>query len=242
MAAVIPLPLSFPWEGARQTLFPTLLLDGSDAVLIDCSYPGFLPRLEEALHAVGAAPTDLTAVVITHHDDDHMGALSQLKRAYPQVRILAGAEEAPYISGEKKSLRLIQAEALQPTLPPEAQDWGRQFRRRLAAVEPAPVADLLRGGDILPWCGGCQVIATPGHTPGHISLFLPALSMLIPGDAAVVEHGALVVANPQFALDLPAARQSLALLRSLPWDTCLCYHGGIFRRQMRSPARELPEA
>lgn len=242
MAAVIPLPLSFPWEGARQTLFPTLLLDGSDAVLIDCGYPGFLPRLEEALHAVGVSPADLTAVVITHHDDDHMGALAQLKRAYPQVRILAGAEEAPYISGEKKSLRLIQAEALQPTLPPEAQDWGRQFRRRLAAVEPAPVADLLRGGDILPWCGGCQVIATPGHTPGHISLFLPAFSILIPGDAAVVEHGALMVANPQFALDLPAARQSLALLRSLPWDTCLCYHGGIFRRQMRSPARELPEA
>jgi glyoxylase-like metal-dependent hydrolase (beta-lactamase superfamily II) len=234
MAAVIPLPISFPWEGGQQTLFPTLLLDGSDAVLVDCGYPGFLPRLEAALRAVGASPADLTAVVITHHDDDHMGALAQLKRACPQVRVLAGAEEAPYISGEKKSLRLIQAEALQPTLPPEAQEWGRQFCRRLNAVEPAPVDGTLHGGDLLPWCGGCQVIATPGHTPGHISLFLPALSMLIPGDAAVVEHGALAVANPQFALDLPAAEQSLDLLRSLPWDTCLCYHGGIFRRQ-RTP-------
>lgn len=234
MAAVIPLPISFPWEGGQQTLFPTLLLDGSDAVLIDCGYPGFLPRLEEALRAVGVSPADLTAVVITHHDDDHMGALAQLKRTYPQVHILAGAEETPYISGEKKSLRLIQAEALQPTLPPEDQEWGRQFCRRLTSVEPAPVDGLLHSGDLLPWCGGCQVIATPGHTPGHISLFLPSLSMLIPGDAAVVERGTLAVANPQFALDLPAAEQSLDLLRSLPWDTCLCYHGGIFRRQ-RTP-------
>ena len=41
MAAVIPLPISFPWEVGQQTLFPTLLLDGSDAVLIDCGYPGW---------------------------------------------------------------------------------------------------------------------------------------------------------------------------------------------------------
>lgn len=230
MAAVIPLPLTVLREGRQETLFPTLLLDGSDAVLVDCGYPGFLPFLEEALQALALTPAALTGVVVTHHDDDHMGALSQLKRQYPHIQIYAGAGEVPYISGAKTSLRLLQAEKLQPALPAEAQEWGRAFCRRLAAVEPAPVDCLLRDGDVLPWCGGCRVVSTPGHTPGHISLHLPAFSTVISGDAAVVENSRLVVANPQFALNLPAAEHSLEHLQSLPWDTCLCYHGGIFRR------------
>ena len=73
-------------------------------------------------------------------------------------------------------------------------------------------------------------MATPGHTPGHISLYLPTLHAVITGDAAVVEAGELAVANPQFALDLPRAEASLARLLELPCDTYYCYHGGVLRR------------
>ena len=236
MNAVIPLPLILPSGEGQQILCPALLLDDADAILVDCGYPGSLPVLEDALRPLGLTLSALTGVVITHHDDDHMGALAELKRAAPQIRVFAGESEAPYISGARKSLRLAQAQALQPTLPPEAQAWGLQFCRRLSAVEPAPVDRLLTPGELLPWCGGCRVLATPGHTPGHLSLYLPACSALVSGDAAVVQDGSLAVANPQFALDLPAARRSLQLLEALPWRTCLCFHGGIFRRPAGTPA------
>lgn len=185
MAVIIPLPISFPWEGDGQTIFPTLLLDEIHTVLVDCGYPGFLPLLEQAMENLRLSAGQLTEVVITHHDDDHMGSLAQLRTRYPKVRVLAHEAEVPYISGRKKSLRLVQAEALQPTLPKEAQAWGRQFCQRLAAVEPAAVDQTLTDGQLLPWCGGCQVLATPGHTPGHISLYLPTLHAVITGDAAV---------------------------------------------------------
>lgn len=236
MAAVIPLPLTLSLGEEPQMLFPALLLDGADAILVDCGYPGSLPALEDALRPLGLSLSALTGVVITHHDDDHMGALAELKRAAPQIRVFAGELEAPYISGARRSLRLIQAEALQPSLPPEAQAQGLQFCRRLSAVEPVPVDRPLRDRELLPWCGGCQVLATPGHTPGHLSLYLPACSALVSGDAAVVQDGALAVANPRFSLDLPAARRSLRHLEDLPWRTCLCFHGGILRRPAEAPS------
>ena len=230
MPQIIPLNITFPYGDGVQTLCPTLIADGDVLALADCGYPGQFPLLEAAIRAAGFSPDALTHVVLTHHDDDHMGAASALLRACPRARVLAGAEEAPYIDGRETSLRLRQAEALQPSLPPEMQDWGRAFQARLRAVEPVPVHRPLTDGEILPWCGGCRVMATPGHTPGHISLFFPSLRTVITGDAAVVENGALSVANPQFALDLSAAEASLTALKALPADTYHCFHGGTLGR------------
>lgn len=230
MDQIIPLELAFSYEGVRKSLFPSLICHGQDLILVDCGYPGFLPLLENAIQSRSLSPGALTHVVITHHDDDHMGALAELLDAYPGIRVLAGAEQAPYISGRKKSLRLQQAEALQPSLPPEMQAWGLAFQQHLAAVRPARVDRLLSPGETLPWLGGCRVLATPGHMPGHISLFFPQARAVVTGDAAVVEDGALTVANPQYTLDMEAARASLAMLLALPADTYYCFHGGTFCR------------
>ena len=228
MPMLIPLPLTVP--GTGEVLCPALLADGAHLVLVDCGYPDSLPLIEAAMAGLGLSPAELTEVFITHHDDDHMGGLARLCARYPQIRVVAGAEEAPYLAGARKSLRLCQAEALQPTLPPEARAWGEAFCRRLKAVEPAPVHQTVADGDLLPWCGGCRVIATPGHTPGHCSLYLPGLRAVVTGDAAVLEAGTPAVANPQFALDLPRAEASLQRLLALDADCWLCYHGGILRR------------
>ena len=40
-------------------------------------------------------------------------------------------------------------------------------------------------GEILPYCGGIQIIHTPGHTPGHVAFFRPSDKVLITGDAIV---------------------------------------------------------
>lgn len=232
MNQIIPLELSFSYEGTQKSLFPTLICHDQDLILVDCGYPGFLPLLGDAIRQAGFSPDALTHVVITHHDDDHMGALAELLDACPQVQVLAGAEQVPYISGQKKSLRLQQAEALQATLPQSMQAWGLAFQQQLAAVKPARVDRPLSPGDTLPWCGGCQVLATPGHMPGHISFYFPQVRTVITGDAAVVENGALTVANPQFTLDMDAAQASLSMLLNLPADTYFCFHGGTFHRSL----------
>lgn len=224
MERVVQLTLTL---AGTDPVHPVLLQDGGALVLVDCGYPGQLPELETELGRHGLTLTELTHVVITHQDHDHMGALAELKRVCPELVVIAHEKEVPYISGEQKNLRLVQAEQLQETLPEEQRAFGEQFCRMLRAVEPAAVDETVRGGDRFPWCGGCEVVETPGHTPGHISLRLPQCRTWITGDAAVLEDGVLAVANPQFALDPTEAERSLERLQSeSETNTMLCYHGG----------------
>ena len=98
----------------------------------------------------------------------------------------------------------------------------------LRRVEPVDVDVLLSPDEVLPWCGGCRILATPGHTPGHISLLVINADTVITGDAFALEDGRPVVANPQFALDGDKARESMEQLLSLRAQTYLCYHGGVY--------------
>ena len=109
-----------------------------------------------------------------------MGAAAALKAKYPALQVLASPEEAPYIEGRKKNLRLQQAEALQDLLPEERKTWGERFCRRLRLLQGVPVDGLIREGDIFDWGGGCRVLATPGHTPGHLSLVSSPRSSALP--------------------------------------------------------------
>ena len=72
----------------------------------------------------------------------------------------------------------------------------------------------------------CQIVATPGHTSGHISLYFPNLDCVITGDAAVQENRELVIANPDFCLDIERAEKSLNRIKSLKAAQYYCYHGG----------------
>ena len=215
----------------EQVLSLAVLAGKDGAVLVDCGYPGSLRQLEEALRGCGVALEELAGLVLTHQDDDHTGAAAELKAVCPRLRIYASAEEAPHIEGVRKNLRLQQAEDLQERLPEEQRAWGEQFCRRLRALRCVPVDVLVHNGDRFDWGGGCEIIATPGHTPGHISLRALDNAYLITGDAAVVENGRLAVANPGFCLNLEAAEQSLRRLEQYQCRRYLCCHGGIYEQE-----------
>ena len=222
------LRLQYAFDGAEQTLFPVLLFGKEDIVLVDCGYPGSLALLEEQIRGRGTAPETITKLVLTHQDDDHMGSAAAWKRKYPAAQVLASALEAPYISGKRKNLRLLQAEALQSKLPDDQKAWGERFCSRLRSLEPVAVDRTLQHGDMFDWGGGCEILGTPGHTPGHISIRAQNGEYLIAGDAAVVEDGALAVANPEFCLDLNEAVRSLEQLRAASCRRYLCFHGGAW--------------
>jgi glyoxylase-like metal-dependent hydrolase (beta-lactamase superfamily II) len=85
----------------------------------------------------------------------------------------------------------------------------------------------LEGREELPYCGGIQIIFTPGHTPGHISLYLKQSKTLIAGDAMVVADGVLRKPILQTTLDLKTAIDSLQKFLELDIEKVICYHGGL---------------
>lgn len=224
---IISLPVTMSFGDIENTVYPTLLWDENNIILVDCGFIGALPVLEKELERLGVSVRQLTGLVLTHHDHDHMGAAAALKGSNPYVKIYASKKEAPYISAQEKPLRLRQAEELQKILPPEQQEFGKAFCEMLRRVEPVEPDVYLNDGQHMEWCGGCRIIATPGHTPGHISLFMEKDSIVITGDAAALEDGKLIIPNPQFTLDMEQAEKSLNKLIDLKAKAYYCYHGGI---------------
>lgn len=225
---ILPLTITLPFGDTEETVYPTLLWDGDAVVLVDCGFIGALSLLEGELMRHGLTVEQVTGLVLTHHDHDHMGSAAALKRRNSRIRIYASPWEAPYISAREKPLRLQQAEALQKTLPPDQQAFGEAFCEMLRRVEPVEVDCLLEDGERLSWCGGCRVLYTPGHTPGHISLYLEQVDSVITGDAFALENGTPVLANPQFALEPVQAEVSMEKLLSMGAKAYYCSHGGIY--------------
>ena len=228
MEKIIVLDLKFKFGQIEDVIHPVLLKDDRNMVLVDCGYTGFLPVIEQAMEEENLSCSELTHVLITHQDHDHMGALSELKQKYPKIQVVASKKESPYISGKFKSLRLEQAEAMQSNLPEEQKPFGLAFCNILKNVRSVEVDLEVRDGDVLDWCGGCTIIGTPGHTPGHISVYINKKKVLITGDAAALENEELVIANPQFTLDIKEAEESLRKIIHYGAKEMICYHGGIF--------------
>ncbi len=226
MTKTMMLPLKFENNGMIMRVCPTLIESGEDLILVDCGNPGLLQLLEEAIQNAGYLPEALTKVVITHHDHDHFGSLAALKRKYPHVEICASEIEASYISGDKKSLRLTQAESIYDTLPEERKEWARGFHAYLASIEKVNVDMMLNDGDKIDALGKVVAVATPGHMPGHMSVVITDDKTLVSGDALVAEDGVLMMANPQYSLDLVEARKSAIKLSQYDLERVICYHGG----------------
>lgn len=193
------LDLTYVNDGWEQHLHPAVLFGGEDVVLIDCGYPGSLALLE-----------------------------AELKARYPGIQVMASREEAPYISGALKNLRLQQAERMQERLPAEQKAFGIQFCERLRKAPSVPLDGLVSGGDTFDWGGGCEIVATPGHTPGHISVRALDGAFVVTGDAAVTEGQKLAVANPEYCLDMERAQASLEKLARYHSRCYICYHGGVW--------------
>ncbi len=73
--------------------------------------------------------------------------------------------------------------------------------------------------------GPLRVVATPGHTAGHVSLIDDSCGVLLVGDALGSVDQVLVRAPEQFTADPEQAEQSLRLLLAMRGTRMLIAHG-----------------
>ncbi|MFB9325948.1 MBL fold metallo-hydrolase [Paenibacillus aurantiacus] len=226
--------------GEERTIHPVLLQDGESAVLVDAGYPGQLPLLEQAIREAGSSLEQLTAVIVTHQDLDHIGGLPGLLQAAPnQLEILAHPFEQPFIEGRQTLLKLS-GDALKG-IDSWPEEMSAPFKRLIANPPRADVTGLLLGGETLPYGGGVTVIPTPGHTPGHLSLYHPASRTLIAADALLIEDGELQISSPALTWDMQAALQSVRELCRYEIETIICYHGGSYAGNAAARLKELAQ-
>lgn len=238
------LELSSNIMGTTMTVYPTLLWDSGTMILVDSGYPGQLDQIRAAVEKAGLSFSALNHVLLTHHDIDHIGGLPGIRGALSgQVKGLAYVEEKPYIDGEKRPLKLVQMEAHLDALPEEAKSTYAMLNRAFQNAKNS-VDSTLADGQELPYCGGITVIHTPGHTLGHICLYLSRQKTLIAGDALLVENGALVVPPPFMNYDTNLCVQSLKKLAEYDIERVICYHGGLYQehasRSIAALARGTP--
>ncbi|OJD58393.1 MBL fold metallo-hydrolase [Bacillus sp. NH11B] len=222
---IIELPIEFEFNEAKQCIYPSLLIVNNELTLVDTGYINFLPLIEDAIVKLGFEMENLKNIIITHYDDDHIGSLYDFKMKYPHINIIASEIESNYINGEIKSERLVQAEEMLECMPNGEKEFGKWFIQQLKNIRHISVDEKVNDGQMI-LNNECQIVATPGHTSGHISLYFPNLNCVITGDAAVQENRELVIANPNFCLDLEKAEESLKRIKNLKAVTYYCYHGG----------------
>lgn len=83
------------------------------------------------------------------------------------------------------------------------------------------ITGLVGGEDVF----GMEMLATPGHTPGSISVIDHGTGLLIAGDALVTEGGQPAEPPAQFTADAEGARDSIRELAALSFNTLLVGHG-----------------
>ncbi len=105
-------------------------------------------------------------------------------------------------------------------LPPEAIGYAGAED---IPVIPAPesLVAAADGDDVF----GLTIIATPGHTPGHISVLDEVGGILIAGDALGTTGGQVTGPNPQFTADMDTAIESVTKLGTFKFETLLVGHG-----------------
>jgi glyoxylase-like metal-dependent hydrolase (beta-lactamase superfamily II) len=207
-----------------RTLFVNLFLYGRPGapsgswVLIDAGIPGSAPWILAAAEERFGPWAQPAAIVLTHGHFDHVGALHALLEKW-DVPVYAHRLELPYLTGQSSY----------PPPDPTVGGGAMAAMSRLYPRGPYNFAGHVRPLPVdgsVPAMPGWRWIHTPGHSPGHVSLFRDSDRTLIAGDAFVTTKQESAIAaltyRPEihgppayFTPDWDAARRSVQELAAL---------------------------
>lgn len=178
--------LPMPFRLSHVNVFMFLEEEGFTLIDTGPNLPGVLPALEEALAHVGRNIEECRRILITHFHMDHCG-LAGLIRERSGASISISEIDAATIlsfSHDNERARRIEKFSLEHGLDRTVIDEVAQtFSSFESATVPFTADSHLTDGEtILVGDWELTVIATPGHSRGHVSFHLPSLRVLISGD------------------------------------------------------------
>lgn len=233
-AGVYRLPLPLP-NDALRAVNVYALVDADGPLLIDSGWaiPEARAVLDEALAALGCSAGDVRRILVTHVHRDHYTQAVYLRREFgTRVSLGAGDRESleqsmrrdrPPLQNQLRYLRLLGAgeladclAALQGPRDPKTAGWE------------AP-DDWLRDGEgIAHGDRRLDVVATPGHTRGHVVFHDTGGRLLFAGDHVLPTITPSIGFEPVLSDDpLGAFVGSLTLMRARPDATLLPAHGPV---------------
>ncbi|HDR8128786.1 hydrolase [Bacillus thuringiensis] len=205
-------------EFQEFVIHPILLWNDEMAVLIDTGFPGQIEDIQVEMEKVGVSFDKLKVVILTHQDIDHIGSLPELlQRCRSNIKVYAHELDKPYIEGDLPLLK----------------------NGNIENRPKGKVSDTVIDGQELPYCGGILILHTPGHTPGHISLYLKQSKILVAGDSMYSVNGVLGGIHAPTTLNIMEARQSLKKYLNLHIESVVCYHGGFSKRNINVQLQNL---
>ena len=203
-----------------------LVREDDGLTLVDTSYPGSAKGI---LAAAGEAGAPIRRIVLTHAHNDHVGSVDALKRELPDAEVVIGAREAELMRGE---VRRHPGE-------PDGRLFGLVYHKQKTRPDR-----LIEDGERV---GSLQAVASPGHTPGHMSFLDTRDRTLIAGDAYLAIGNVFVTSEVTLRFPLPAtvglwhgptANASARRLRELEPARLATGHG----RVVESPIAQMDHA
>jgi glyoxylase-like metal-dependent hydrolase (beta-lactamase superfamily II) len=203
-----------------------LIGDKNRWVLIDSGTPGSYGRIKRAAELCFGLEAKPSAIVLTHGHFDHAGSALALAESWG-VRIYVHRLELPYLTGSSYP-------PLDPTAPGCFSALSRFFLSTDVNLKDHVFA--IDQSAPLPGVSGWECISTPGHSPGHISLYRAKDRLLLAGDAlttmnldtfrGIVTKRQEICGPPVPAtIDWVQAKESIKLLASLRPTTIAAGHG-----------------
>ncbi|MDH5696044.1 MAG: MBL fold metallo-hydrolase, partial [Dehalococcoidia bacterium] len=205
-----------------------ILIVEEELTLIDTGFRGSTPQIIGFIRSLGRSPEEISLILLTHNHLDHAGGLAELKR-FTQAKVVLHKAD---ISADESHLPYPRVIRKLLHIPPFS------LFRPFVYVKPGEADIEVEGGEIFSPLGELEIIHTPGHTPGSISLFFPKKRLLMVGDALNNRHKNIRLPPKMVSTDLTQAVDSVKRIAQLDFDILCFGHGRPLTKDASVKLRE----